>query len=446
MNKAIVLVLLLPACKQVHIQKEFRTLDKQAQQATGSEIYWRNGKKRISPCAIQDQIQHGLSRQEAVSIALQNNPLLLADFETLGIAKADLVQAGLFNNPQVNAVFRDPRDGRRTNVEAQATLSITDFWQVPLRKKVAQDEVTITSSRILNAILQTSLNTNIAYNRLLLALAQLHNAEKIVQETTNLRDRIYYRQQYGFTTDLDTNLADVLMGNAELAHIDAQNELQAATLALQELLGITPLLPRKIAVIDSLDDTTELPSLEILLNWALEHHPLIQIAQLRVQQYKHLVSFEKSRRIQTLDFGVGWERDSDPDECTRIGPALNIGVPIFDYNQAHVARARYLYNQAQELLNAEKLRIQREVISIYTTVTAYQQQLEIYACSMLPANERAIEYTIAYNKQMQISMPTIFQTYLTLIQTRKMYNQTQFNALASWAQLQKAVGKRLQDF
>ncbi len=446
----LLLFLMLPGCRQVNVNHEFKHLQNQTKDTTGFSIFWDDCDTQH--CAISDEtithtLQVGLSRTQAVGIALENNPFLLADFQTLGISKADLVQAGLYTNPQLDSVFRDPRNScLQNNIEIEATLVLSDLWQVPLRKRVSKDQLKTTSLQILETILQTSAETRIAYDTLLFAHAKLLNAQKTVEETAKLRGRVYYRQQYGFTTELDKNLADVLLGNAEVMNLESQKDIQVARLHLQELLGINPEEKRTIVLTDSLTDPTDLPSQEALLDWAIANHPRMQIASTQISQYRHLLAYEKSRIIPTINFGVGTERSEEPETPTRIGPAFNMQIPIFNYNQGPIAQARYLCNQAEKLYDAEKLSLQKEIKQAYISVNTYQKQKNIYVEKMITANERAISYTIDFNKKMQISMPVIYQTYLGLLQTRKMYNETEFNRLVSWANLELLVGKNLESF
>ncbi len=446
-NWLILIPLILPGCMRVSVTREFNELECRTKKDVAQNIYWQNCAQKSSPEHIRTNMQNGLSRDQAVGIALANNPNLLAEFETLGIAKADVVQAGLFQNPQVTAIFRDPRTvGLRNNTEVEATIALTDFWQVPLQKRVANDQLEITSLSIFESILKTIQETTTAYNHTIFAHHQEQLAKKIVGETKQLRDSIYHRQNYGFTTDLDTNLADVLVGHAHVMLTDAINQRSNAVLTLQELLGIRPENNQPTLFTDSLDDIFAMPDQDALVCYALGNHPEVQMARFKVQQYEHLITLEKARTIQTLDFGVGLERPSECNILTKIGPMFNIGVPIFDYNQAQRARAHYLCDQATKQLEAVKLHITQTIRSTYSTVTTYKKQVRIYQDQMMPAGERAISYTLDFNKKMQITMPTIFQTYLSLLNVRQNYIKAQQLYLNSYAELERFVSKKLSEF
>ena len=75
---------------------------------------------------------------EAVQIALLNNRELQALYSDLGVAQADLVQAGLLKNPIFDAAILFPvASGGRPKLELSAVWNFLDIFYVPLRKRVA---------------------------------------------------------------------------------------------------------------------------------------------------------------------------------------------------------------------------------------------------------------------------------------------------------------------
>ena len=57
-----------------------------------------------------DYTSSTLTRNMAVGIALKKNASLQANFEHLGVARADLEKAGVFANPYLDAIFAIPKD------------------------------------------------------------------------------------------------------------------------------------------------------------------------------------------------------------------------------------------------------------------------------------------------------------------------------------------------
>ncbi|MCA8990240.1 MAG: hypothetical protein KDA78_21510, partial [Planctomycetaceae bacterium] len=60
------------------------------------------GEISFPPCVV---LEDGLTEEEAIAMALWNNRDFLSTLANLGIARGDLVQAGLLTNPQLNLLF-----------------------------------------------------------------------------------------------------------------------------------------------------------------------------------------------------------------------------------------------------------------------------------------------------------------------------------------------------
>src|SRR5438045_6207287 len=88
------MLFLLSGCARVKIGPEFSQLQKRTETSTASSIVLNNKlhHELHDIQFVKNNVSDGISKNEAVKIALQNNPELQADFQNLGIAKADLVQ------------------------------------------------------------------------------------------------------------------------------------------------------------------------------------------------------------------------------------------------------------------------------------------------------------------------------------------------------------------
>ena len=74
----------------------------------GQAVQWLPGATEDPAVAqeISGLLARPLTADAAVQIALLSNRDLRAEYEALGVARADLVQAGLLDNPVLSAEFR----------------------------------------------------------------------------------------------------------------------------------------------------------------------------------------------------------------------------------------------------------------------------------------------------------------------------------------------------
>src|SRR5262245_10872226 len=87
-----------------------------------------------APLPPDTSLQDGLTSQEAVAIALWNSPSFQATLADLGIARADLVEAGLLRNPVLSLLF--PIGPKQLEWTLQFPFEV--LWQRPRRVAAAQ--------------------------------------------------------------------------------------------------------------------------------------------------------------------------------------------------------------------------------------------------------------------------------------------------------------------
>ena len=134
----------LTGCASVPKEAGFPDVQKLIEQRMGSWVHWNQGipEDAVVSDAVRSMLQQELTLDEAVQIALLNNRSLQAVYEELGIAQADVVQAGLLRNPIFGASFRFPDKAagghRSTNTEFSVVQDFLDLLVLPLRKKWLQ--------------------------------------------------------------------------------------------------------------------------------------------------------------------------------------------------------------------------------------------------------------------------------------------------------------------
>ena len=440
-----VMLLLASGCQKVSIAPELSRLQNSATELTGEEIAYYQSLSDPIDEQIGQQIDAGISRQQAIGIALKNNPELQVLFETIGIAKSDLTQAGLYTNPDIHGFFWPPLKGSRVELETGAFFNVAELWQVPLRKNVQKDVLESVTLVILGSILDIMEKTRMAYDKVLTSQRQLEIAQDIVDQTVDLKNSIEYRQEFGLSNDLDTYFAQVAVGNAQRTVIRLHNKLSQAYIHIKKILGLRPTAD-PIRLTEQLDDQVELimkglPMLEQLQEWALANRPEILKAGIKIKQYEDAVSYERSRRLQTLNAGVSFKQDFSGDRG--VGPSLELSLPIFDANSAQISRAKYLLVHAKKDLVAMRISIQKEVESYYTQLINRHKEIMLYKETLLPSATKAFDFTEAYEQQMQVTMVTLLQTKTMLYQTKQQFSKTYYEALTAFSHLERAVGKRI---
>src|SRR6478609_6929231 len=88
----------------VHPRAAFDPVARTLAERTGQRIHWVQGGDEDRRVADETRrlLAAELTADSAAQIALFNNPTLQATYERLGVAQADVVQAGLLQNPKLS--------------------------------------------------------------------------------------------------------------------------------------------------------------------------------------------------------------------------------------------------------------------------------------------------------------------------------------------------------
>ncbi len=435
----IALVILLPHCMMVNKKKIFEPIQQQSKQRINAQPQWRT-----TPNMLQatEALARGITLQDAIALGLNHNPTLQANFEEIGIRKADLIQAGFYTNPHIESIFRIPKkDDDHTNIELSASFLLSDLWQVPLRKRVAQDNLEVKTYEIVTEILQLRKEIQLKY------ITCVHNQEylQLVREITavveTLKERIDYRYQFGYGTKLDKYFAESKLGEWRAKTIDAEAAVRTAYIALHEILGGS-ISSQTITLLNTLPLAHLNKSQETLEDFALSSHPMVLIEQAKMARAKHSISYEASRIIDNVQFGISYERDFEKG-TSGVGPSFGVSIPLFNTNSGNIEHARFEYKQAEKSLYAQQLMILKNITTRYLTYQSYLDQIALYNQEVLPPAMKAIEFSKEFFDRMQMSMILFLETQIDLFQNKLKLLNLQHNALQEYVELEFAVGAQM---
>src|SRR5690349_11734462 len=100
----------IAGCASLSPHESYRDVQSLVAERGISSVHWNQDSQADAEAvhAIQNLLVQELTTDSAVQVALLGNARLQAAFEELGIAQADLVQAGLLRNPVFYGELRLP--------------------------------------------------------------------------------------------------------------------------------------------------------------------------------------------------------------------------------------------------------------------------------------------------------------------------------------------------
>jgi cobalt-zinc-cadmium efflux system outer membrane protein len=133
------LLVLVTGCATFDQRTGFSDVGAAVEARSGKRVVWNLGTELDTQVAeeVRALLDDTLTADEAVQVALLNNRELQALYAKLGVAQADLVQAGLLSNPVFDGAFFFPVAGGPAKPDLSVAVSFLDIFYIPLRKRVA---------------------------------------------------------------------------------------------------------------------------------------------------------------------------------------------------------------------------------------------------------------------------------------------------------------------
>lgn len=358
------------------------------------------------------RLEDGLSEDEAVAVALWNNAALHADLSLLGLARADLIEAGLLRNPLLSLILPI---GPYSQFESALSFPLEVFWQRRKRVDAAKVEVT----RVAKGLEQNALNlirdVRLAYADWLLAIARARLASESVDvrrqivQLTNVRLRVGDIGELEATaTRLDESLAveQMVRFNREvvinrdrvrsLLGISGQAETaQDRYFDLQPETRQSPTDPAVDQFVLAVQ-TDPQDALAQMLRTAFESRPDLRAAALTIETAAKRAKWERSR-IGTLAGLLSIKQGEGVPFSVR--PGLAFELPIFNRNQGGISRADAEVQRAAWHYLSVRQQIAGEVEESFNRYQQARETLSVWQKQSLPlAEESARLATTAFTR------------------------------------------------
>jgi outer membrane protein, heavy metal efflux system len=334
-------------------------------------------------------LEQPLTMEDAVRVALLNNPDLQATYEALGIAEAEFWQAGLLPNPHLFASRRTPRSGGGTNYEFELTQDVLDILVRPLRRKVAAARLEQVKMRVAKEMLDLAAGTRAAFIALQ-AQYQVVEARRGAADATWVPAELARRmREAGNLSRLAEAQHAAFHAESRLALARAEEEVVARRESLNRLMGLWG---------ESTDWTVaeglpELPGAEAELadleGEAVAQRLDLAAARAEAEAIAHAATMTRRWRwLGGLSFGFNSERETDGEYLR--GPNLEVEVPLFDRGQARIAALEAEGRRADQRLRRLAIDIRSEVREAQARVLAARRTAEYYQATVLPLHDTIV--------------------------------------------------------
>ncbi len=342
---------------------------------------------------VADLLAAPLTADSTAQIALVNNPRIRGEYARLGLAAAEVYNAGRLSNPRFGAAVLFPNAASAANqVTFGLVQSFTDLLLLPARSRFAKGEFERAKQEAGAAIIDLAADVESAYYRLVGArqVAVLRGTVgKAAQVSADLAQRFF---DAGNMNALDLALEQSAASQARLNALRAETGVVTARNALNRLMGLRAgddrwqVADRLPAPLDQEDDYDE------LLQLAWQSRLDLAAKRTQVDLLADSLGVTRSYRyVGGIDVGVATERETDRTRIT--GPSLSLELPIFNSGAGKVARAEALMDQAGAELQTLALNIGNDVQLAHAQVLAARALAEQFRSALIPQREAVVRRT-----------------------------------------------------
>lgn len=378
--------------------------------------------------------EDGVTQDEAIALALWNNAAFLETLADLGIARAELIKAGLLQNPVFSLLF--PTGPRQW--ESSLAFSLDAVVLRPKRIAIAQIQSRRVGQRLVQNGLDLVRDVRVAHADL--ALAQ--DRAKIGEETDKLLERI------ADLSEKRLRAGDVSEFEVAMARIDAITARSNTTLLARDVALAQERLRALIGYgyADSVptfgappDETPLGQEVRTLVEEALAARPDFRAAELASEAAAEQAGLARWEWLKLDILLDGDEIDSEFE----VGPGFRIPLPIFNRNQDGIARAKAEFERSMRRQITIRDQIMLEVKQSHTRYLQARENLETLRTRILSQLEEAVARAEKAYGNGSVSYLLVLETARQLLNARGREAEAVAALRRARAELERSVGRKL---
>jgi cobalt-zinc-cadmium efflux system outer membrane protein len=408
------------------------------------DVRWTRGtaEDKEASEAINRLLESPLTPESAVRIALFNNQRLQAHYEELGIAQAELLQAGLLENPTVSAEILFGGDFVTPSISI--VQNVVNLVTLPARRTIATSAFERTKLEVAQQVLELAADVRSAFYALVADQQALELFRQVSSATEAAADLSQRQLRAGSASSRDQNLQQAQYAQAALETARIEARVASDRENLNRLLGLWGdqtawNLPERLPEIPEAK-----PSIEGLELVAIERRLDLAGARQDIQTASMTLDLAQQLRfLPLLGLGVKFERTES--RAWHKGPVVELGLPIFDQGQARIATLEAERRRSEKLFVALAVDVRAQVREAWVRLVAAQDTAALYRAQVLPLHERIMAENQRLASGMLISVYELLRSKQDQINAARDYLSTLKDYWTARADLERALAGPLPD-
>ena len=401
------------------------------------------------PCLAQDTLRIGLNDMEAIN--LKKNFQLLAQKYEIDIARAQVIQARLYNNPNFqftgniyNPQLKKPFDLSNNtgeygiNIQQVILLAGKRNKQIKLASTgadIKEDQFydllrtirfTMRSDFYKLYFLQNSINS---YSLQIIYLDNLNNA----YQNLELKGAVTLKDAIRIKSLLYTLKAEKALLENQASDINAELQILIQNNSAY-IIPIADSLPS-----DAFPGTI---AISALIDSAINNRHDLKMARSQILFNRQNLALQKANAIPDLSLGASFDkRGSFVDNASFF--TLGIDLPIFNRNQGNIRAAKINIEESQVLANLQQYQVENEVKTAYIKAVNTNKLVRSFDPDFQTENNRLLKAITENFQKKNIGLLDLTDFYESYKNNIVQINTLQNERMQAIELLQFAVGQSI---
>ncbi len=384
-----------------------------------------------------------ISLEDAVDIALTDNPNLKVFEYEIAALEGIKTQAGLIPNPEAEFEMENFLGGEELKgfTGAEYTLSASQLFELggkrSSRIKLADKEIICAKGNY--ELLKLDIITQIkkAFFELFKIQHQIKSQQMFMELNEEILKTISERVKAGRTSSTEESKVKVALINNRIELQRLQRVYSTAQTKLNSLLGTSG---RNLAPSSDLFDSLFTPPDKEEILQDLENIPSIKIYNNETNLRKAQLELENSLGIPDLTASLGIRYLNDLKTNSFVA-SVSIPLPVFNRNQGNIQSAEVRIRQMDEIISAQKLSVIESLTTSFNNLLIAYNNAVQFKENILPELKNAYEITSNGYLQGKFAFIDLLDAQRTLFETQVQYLLELSDYYESIIEIENITGK-----
>lgn len=400
-----------------------------------------------------------LSLQDAIILALNNNPELLRAQKEIDAASGRALQAGRIPNPEIQFGWNETPLNFNLGDADEEDIGIVQQIEFPTKRSnrisVATYDREIAELQVERVKVTITARVKKAYHNLLFSERLVGHLQEQAKLLKDFLDIANGRLRAGTGTYLDVIRAKVELTRLNNDLVEAQRDVRARRVQLNLLLGQNP--DQVFELTDSLSYSPLTVERDTLLQRLLAQSATVKLAQRSVVRQQSALSLAKTSYLPDFTLGLFHQRRAEepPFNANQftgttsrsLGIQLGLSIPLWFWQEPKglVQEASAGVTVAELNLLATQRRIRANLLNAFDLVEVAETQVKVFDTTLLDDAEDILKTGIAQYQNNQIDALNLIDVYRTYRATKVEYARALLNYANAVADLEASAELQFED-